>query len=69
MNDHRTGRHGRIYPFENRWHYEVLATRGNLPDEPVDSSQEPGYADSAGAVEAFKREHPGLDWTVENDSD
>lgn len=68
MNDERTGRHARIFAIDGRWYFELLATRGNLPDEPVDSSPDPGYSDSGGAVEAFKREHPGIDWVVEDDA-
>lgn len=63
-NDLRTGRHATVYPVGDRWYWVLDATRGNLPDEGVDASPEPGYATQANAIAGLKREHPDVDWEV-----
>lgn len=63
-NDPRTGRHAIVYPVGDRWYWQLDATRGNLPDESVDASPEPGYASQSGAIAGLKHEHPDVDWEV-----
>lgn len=69
MNDERTGRHAKIRRRGERWYWEVVATRGNLPDEEVDASPAPGYSSQSGAIAGLKHEHPDVDWEVEDASD